>query len=75
VLPRFIAQVRPWLWNCLQFGGPQISLARHASVVPLVSRLLHSNSGMAILERDSSATEASKAESQRLIGRYGRVPW
>lgn len=75
VQPQFAAQVRPWLLNCFQLGGPQVSLARHPLLVPLVTRLIHGNSGMATIERDPRAGSVSKAEIERLIGMYGRFPW
>jgi len=72
---RHIAQVRPWLLNCLQLGGPQVSLGRHPTLVPLVYRLIHANSGMAMIERDAQAQEVSKTECQSLVSRFGRIPW
>lgn len=75
VEPRFMVQVRPWLLNCVRFGGPAVSISRHPLPVPLVFRVIHPNSGMSAIEHDPQAKEMSGAESQRLIGKYGRIPW
>jgi glycosyltransferase involved in cell wall biosynthesis len=72
---RYIAEVRPWLLKCLQLGGPKVSLGRHPTLVPLVYRLIHANSGMAVIESDPQAQAVSKAECQSLMGRFGRIPW
>jgi glycosyltransferase involved in cell wall biosynthesis len=75
VHPRFMVQVRPWLLNCIELGGANVSIGRHPLPVPLVTRLVHRNSGMATIERDPLAKQQATSEIQRLIGRYGHLPW
>jgi glycosyltransferase involved in cell wall biosynthesis len=75
VNPSLMAQVRPWLLNCLKLGGPHVAIARHSILVPLVNRLVHTNSGMAMIERDPQALELSRREYEQLVARFGRVPW
>jgi glycosyltransferase involved in cell wall biosynthesis len=73
--PRLIAQVRPWLLNCLQLGGPRVSLSRHPTPIPLVYRQVHANSGMAMIERDAQTKKDSETECRRLVSQFGRIPW
>ncbi|MGH1572002.1 glycosyltransferase family 2 protein [Methylobacterium sp. P31] len=68
-------QVRPWLANVLQLGGPNIHLVRHNYILPLVSRLVHPGSGTSNVGQGGAAKQESLAEYQRLIDRFGRVPW
>jgi glycosyltransferase involved in cell wall biosynthesis len=73
--PHHIAQVRPWLMNALTLSGGHCRLGRHALPVPLVQRLVHSSSGMARIAADPELAEVSRAESERLLARFGRIPW
>jgi glycosyltransferase involved in cell wall biosynthesis len=75
VHPRFIAQMRPWLQNCLEQGGPQVALGRHPFLVPLVNRLIHAHSGTFAIARNAEALEISTREKERLVARFGRIPW
>jgi hypothetical protein len=68
-------QVRPWLANVLQLGGPNIRLVRHGYVLPLVRRLVHPGSGTTDVAQGGAAKAESNAEYQRLIDRFGRIPW
>jgi glycosyltransferase involved in cell wall biosynthesis len=65
-------QVRPWLANCIDYGDRRIRtvLKRHLSPYPLVTRLVHPQSGMARLDQQKSSDEY-----RRLAHTYGRVPW
>ena len=67
--------VRPWLANVLQLGGPSISLARHGFVLPLVCRLVHPGSGSSDVGQGGTSKAESNAEYQRLVDRFGRIPW
>jgi len=65
--------VRPWLAGVVEQGGPASRIVRHNLLVPLVRRLVHSQSGMAQVLGQQSAE--SDEERQRLISRFGRIPW
>jgi hypothetical protein len=69
------AQVRPWIANVLTQGGPRSSVRRHLSTRPLVRRLVHPGSGMYRIATDPIAASESRNEYQRLLARYGRIPW
>lgn len=73
--PRHIADVRPWLMNALTLSAGHCRLGRHALPIPLVHRLVHSNSGMARIAADPALGEVSGAEARRLLARFGRIPW
>lgn len=75
VLANVAAHVRPWLLDCLRFGGPSVILGRHSLPVPLVNRLVHGGSGMARIVGNSQARGASQQEMDRLVSRFGRIPW
>lgn len=75
VEPRLMGPVRPWLLNCVRFGGPRVSIGRHPLPTPLVIRLIHPNSGMAFIEQDQQAAGVSSAECQQLMDKYGCLPW
>jgi len=68
-------QVRPWLANVLRNGGPNIRLMRHGFVLPLVCRLVHPGSGTSDVGQGGTSKAESEAEYQRLIDRFGRIPW
>ena len=73
--PRQIAQVRPWLFNVIQWGGGFTRLGRHALPYPLIRRLVHSESGMGQISTNASYQEISKKECSQLQSRFGRMPW
>jgi hypothetical protein len=73
--PRHIAQVRPWLMNTLTLSGGHCRLGRHGLPMPLVQRLVHSNSGMVRIAGDPVLAEISRVEAERLLARFGRIPW
>jgi glycosyltransferase involved in cell wall biosynthesis len=75
VVFKHISAVRPWLEKCLRHGGANVALGRHNLPVPLVTRLVHSNSGMATIASNAAAKAASKAEYERLFAKFGRWPW
>ncbi|MGV0992251.1 MAG: glycosyltransferase family 2 protein [Mycobacterium sp.] len=68
-------QVRPWLANVIDFGGGNVRLVRHDSPVPLVRRLVHTDSLMHRIATDEGAKALSGADYDRLFQRYGRIPW
>lgn len=68
-------QVRPWLARLIELGGGQVHLKRHHSPVPLVRRLVHPDAGMQRIATDSETKATSDHEYDRLIRRYGRIPW
>lgn len=71
----YTQQVRPWLMNVLNCSGGLCQLYRHASPIPLVKRLVHSNSGMAQIATNSEYSEISKTECEGLVNRFGLIPW
>jgi glycosyltransferase involved in cell wall biosynthesis len=73
--PDVHAEIRPWLSNCIRFGGPNVMLGRHPFPVPLVNRLIHPQSGMGTIALHAHAKEESDRETERLISRFGRLPW
>ena len=68
-------QVRPWITHVVRFGGASLELQRHTMLAPLVTRLVHSRSGMARIAADPTFAEQSAAEYAVLTRRYGRIPW
>ncbi len=66
---------RPWLHNCLLYGGPNLSLSFHNSATPIVTRMVHSNSGMAQINSHPEAKATSSLEYQRLVRQFGYLPW
>lgn len=72
---KHVSAVRPWLEACLRNGGSNVVLGRHHLPVPLVTRLVHSSSGMATIGSDKAANAASRAEHDRLLAKFGRHPW
>lgn len=68
-------QVRPWLARVVDLGGGHVHLERHDSPVPLVRRLVHSDSLMHQISADAEFNALSDGEYNRLIQRYGRIPW
>lgn len=72
---RYVRQVRPWLHNLLKNSAGYCRLARHALPFPLVKRLIHSTSGMAMISTNEILQKVSQDEQQKLIKRFGRIPW
>lgn len=72
---RYLNQVRPWLFNVLKNSGGLCQLARHSSPFPLIKRLVHSKSGMAMISKNDDLTRVSREECQNLASRFGRIPW
>jgi hypothetical protein len=72
---RHVAAKRPWLGNVLTNGGSNVRLVRHAFLLPMIRRLVHSESGSAQIGIDASDRATSEAEYKRLVVRFGRIPW
>ena len=68
-------QVRPWIANVARFGGANSEVRRHTMLAPLVTRLVHSRSGMARIAADPALLQESRTEYATLNRRYGRIPW
>lgn len=75
VAPDRIRAGRPRLGLVLSNGGPNVRLARHPFMTPLVRRTVHPGSGMAQIVADPEKYKLSMAENQTLIQRFGRLPW
>ncbi len=75
ILPGLLQALRPRLHRALAFGGGCVTLQRHRYPAPLVRRMVHRGSGMAQIQLDPDKRAVSDAENQRLIDRFGRVPW
>jgi hypothetical protein len=67
--------LRPHLAQCLRAGGANVRLCGHPVRVPLVRRMVHSQSGMGQIERNESVQAEARAEGHRLIARFRRFPW
>lgn len=71
--------VRPWLAACEQLGGPNVTLKRHSSPIPLVERLIHESSWLGQVSKEGEHHPGAKADSDRCFRvvreRYGFVPW
>ena len=67
--------VRPWLANIVLAGGGRVRFARHTLPVPLVTRLIHTGSGVHAIKNDPNIKTKSLAEIARLEAAYGRIPW
>ncbi len=74
VIPEIVRATRPLLARVLANCGPNLRLARHHLPVPLVRRLVHRGSGMAIIAADVEAGARSREETKRLTERFGRLP-
>jgi len=70
-----ICASRPQLANVIEFGGPAVALLRHESPWPLVMRTVHPDSGTAQIRADQIKTAESAVEIERLVARFGNVPW
>ena len=74
-IPSLLSTLRPRLHRALTFSGGCVTLRRHQYPAPLVRRMVHRGSGMAQIQLDPEKRAVSDAENQRLIDRFGRVPW
>ena len=70
-------QVRPWLADLARFGGaPEHNrFFRHDVPWPLVTRLVHENSGMARIANRPEYAQRSIMENQMMLQRFGYLPW
>lgn len=75
VEPDSVQMVRPMLWNILVCAAEFTSFLRHESPWPLVLRTVHPGSGMAQIFASESKQAQSRAEYDRLIERFGNIPW
>ncbi len=66
---------RPWLFECQKAAGELLRLVRHDSPWPLVTRLVHPESGLYRIARNKTLTEQSRSEGLSIMQRYGRIPW
>ena len=73
--PDELIKERPELAKLLRFGGRSIRLARHRLPFPLVTRLVHSGSGMHQIRTNPIIKSQSDAEYRQLRRRLGRIPW
>ncbi len=67
--------VRPCLRRFMRCAGPNAGLLRHGNPVPLVIRVVHGGSGMAMLRNDPDAQMIGQLEYERLLAAFGRIPW
>ena len=67
--------IRPWLADLLDLARPQPRLVRHQFPVPLITRFVHSGSGMARIAQVPAFHDESERETSRLRARFGRIPW
>lgn len=67
--------VRPYLRKYMECAGPNAGLMRHGNPVPLVTRLVHGGSGMALLRNNQEAQKLGQLEYERLRATFGRIPW
>lgn len=70
-----ISSVRPTLWAILQSAAEFTSFLRHESPWPLVMRTVHPGSGMAQIAASEAKQAQSKEEYQRMMQRFGGIPW
>lgn len=71
----WIEPSRQQLADLMEACGGNLQLRRHASPWPMVVRTLHPNSGMAQISADPVKAAESRAEYERLMARFGRLPW
>ena len=69
------SQVRPWLAKVVKNSKRTCSLKRHEYLIPLVNRLVHSESGMASITKDKTKIDLSLKEINLLLSSYGLIPW
>ena len=72
---RKASNIRPDIANVIGKGASNVAVLRHALQTPLVVRLMHSGSGMSAIRSGSDAARESEAEYQRMIERFGALPW
>lgn len=70
-----MAVVRPHLFSYRKNGGEKAGLLRHGDPVPLVLRLVHSQSGMENIRTRQDLRAVSRTEVERLVATFGRLPW
>lgn len=70
-------QVRPWLADLARFGGAaeHNGFLRHSVPRPLITRLVHENSGMAQIATRPDYVQQSNLENQMMLQRFGYLPW
>ncbi|MGH6644454.1 MAG: glycosyltransferase family 2 protein, partial [Bradyrhizobium sp.] len=66
---------RPEIAALLKHSNGKVELLRHSLTWPLVRRLLHDGSGIALINRDAGVKSESRDEYERLIRDYGCLPW
>ena len=69
------SQVRPWLALVVRNSKRTCSLQRHQYLTPLVTRLVHSQSGMGQISAEKSKQDLSSKEQNLLRTTYGLIPW
>jgi glycosyltransferase involved in cell wall biosynthesis len=75
IAPHLMRQLRPKLANVVSFGRPRPRIIRHEYTVPMISRLVHSGSGMHRIAHDPALKAESNNEKARIRERFGRIPW
>jgi glycosyltransferase involved in cell wall biosynthesis len=65
---------RFWLKNLLILSNGLCRLGRHESPYPLVKRLVHTNSGMALIATNPDYLKISRVEYENLRNRFGFIP-
>lgn len=70
-----IERYRPEIATLLKFSQGRVQLVRHSLTLPLVRRLVHDGSGIALIKRDATIKAESQDEYQRLVREYGHPPW
>jgi glycosyltransferase involved in cell wall biosynthesis len=68
-------QVRPFLAAVIEMGGPCSEIRRHELPMPVIKRTVHAESGTARIGAQPAMERQSQDEYDRLIKRFGRVPW
>jgi glycosyltransferase involved in cell wall biosynthesis len=66
---------RPEIATLLKHCNGKVELIRHSLTWPLVRRLVHDGSGIALINRDAAVKAESRDEYERLIRDYGCLPW
>ena len=73
--PEWIQRCRPWLWNVLACGKPRPKLMRHDDPYPLIIDRKYRSSRMGAIDRDEELRKRYEETTQKLIQKYGRIPW
>lgn len=69
------SQIRPWLATLVRHSAQTCTLVRHSQPAPLVRRLIHAGSGMHQISVNPEHKNRSRAEIDRLVTDFGRIPW